>query len=126
MLAVDTVPAPDRWTPPARGRGAQPDVMSGEKAGSLWTNADGASLRCNDMLDDEAIAGALAVTDRFLTTFNDGDARGHAATLAYPHIRLASANVVVWSDIDEATTTIEQALAALRDRAHWDHSEWDH
>jgi hypothetical protein len=21
---------------------------------------------------------------------------------------------------------MEQALAALRDRAHWDHSEWDH
>ena len=68
------------------------------------------------MLDDEAIAGALAVTDRFLTTFNDGDARGHAATLAYPHIRLASANVLIWSDIDEATAAMEQALAALRDR----------
>ena len=78
------------------------------------------------MLDDEAIAGALAVTDRFLTTFNDGDARGHAATLAYPHIRLASANVLIWSDIDEATAAMEQALAAFRDRAHWDHSEWDH
>jgi hypothetical protein len=44
-------------------------------------------------------AGAMAVTDAFLATFNAGDARGHAETLGYPHVRL---------------------------RAGWDHSEWDH
>src|SRR5947207_1116134 len=37
-----------------------------------------------------AVAGAMAVTDAFLTTFNLGDAEGHSRTLAYPHIRLAA------------------------------------
>src|SRR5262245_8536895 len=80
----------------------------------------------NDRDDHEAVDGALAVTDAFLATFNAGDAPGHAATLAYPHVRLASGTVRIWNDIDEAVPAMELAIAALRDRAGWDHSEWDH
>lgn len=79
------------------------------------------------MPDDEAAAaGALATTDAFLATFNAGDARGHAATLAYPHIRLASGDVRIWPTIERATAVMEQAFPALRAATGWDHSVWDH
>jgi hypothetical protein len=74
---------------------------------------------------DESVAAALATTEAFLTTFNDGDARGHASTLAYPHVRLASGRVRIWESIDEAIPAMEQAIAAIR-KSGWDHSEWDH
>jgi hypothetical protein len=80
----------------------------------------------NDRNDDHAVDGAMAVTDAFLTTFNAGDAPGHAATLGYPHVRLASGTVRIWNDIDEAIPAMEAAIAALRERIGWDHSVWDH
>jgi len=43
--------------------------------------------------DETAVAGATGATDAFLERFNAGDAAGHAATLAYPHVRLASGRV---------------------------------
>jgi hypothetical protein len=76
--------------------------------------------------DDTAVAEAMAVTDEFLATFNAHDARGHAATLAYPHVRLASGQVRIWPTSDEAVPAMDVAMAALRDRVGWDHSEWDH
>jgi hypothetical protein len=81
------------------------------------------------MPDDEAAAtgaGALATTDAFLATFNAGDARGHAATLAYPHIRLASGDVRIWPTIERATAAMEQVFPALRAATGGDHSVWDH
>jgi hypothetical protein len=75
---------------------------------------------------DETVAGALATTDAFLATFNAGDAAGHAATLAYPHVRLASGTVRIWHTLEEGVAAMEQAIPALRERAGWDHSEWDH
>jgi hypothetical protein len=76
--------------------------------------------------DDTAVEGAMRVTDEFLATFNAGDAAGHAATLAYPHVRLASGQVRVWEAYDEAVVAMERAISLLRERAGWDHSEWDH
>jgi hypothetical protein len=76
--------------------------------------------------DDEAVAGAMAITDQFLATFNARDPAGHAATLAYPHVRLASGAVRIWQSVDEAIPAMEQAIALLRDRVGWDHSRWDH
>jgi hypothetical protein len=78
------------------------------------------------MAHDGAVAGAMAVTERFLETFNDGAARAHAATLAYPHVRLASAQVRIWQCLDDAVAAMERAIPALRDGAGWHHSEWDH
>jgi hypothetical protein len=69
---------------------------------------------------------AMAVTDAFLATFNDRDAAGHAATLAYPHVRLASGTVRIWDDAGEATAAMEQSMRLLSDRVGWDHSVWDH
>lgn len=77
-------------------------------------------------MDDDAVAGAMAVTDRFLATFNALDAPGHAATLAYPHVRLASGTVRIWATEAEAVTAMEAGMAALRERTGWSHSTWDH
>ena len=78
------------------------------------------------MLDDVAVVGAMEVTDRFLTTFNTGDAHGHAQTLAYPHISIASATTRMWEHLDEAAAALEQIVCALRASAQWHHSGWDH
>ena len=74
---------------------------------------------------DTAVAGAMGVTDQFLATFNDGDAPGHAATLAYPHIRLASGGVLLWETAGDAVARMELAMPALREQG-WHHSNWDH
>jgi hypothetical protein len=76
--------------------------------------------------DADPVAAALAVTDVFLATFNARDARAHAATLAFPHVRLASGTVRIWSTLEEAVTAMERAIAALARHAGWDHSAWDH
>ena len=78
------------------------------------------------MARDDPTEGALAVTATFLATFNAGDAAGHADTLAYPHVRLASGVVRIWWDRGEAVPAMERAMAALRERAGWSHSTWDH
>lgn len=71
------------------------------------------------------MAGAMAVTDAFLDRFNACDVDGHAATLAFPHVRLASGTVRIWNDIDEAKAGLTRAFPYLRERG-WDHSAWDH
>jgi hypothetical protein len=78
------------------------------------------------MAVDDPTEGALGVTDAFLDSFNACDAPGHADTLAYPHVRLASGTVRIWQDRDEAVPAMERAMAALRERAGWSHSTWDH
>jgi hypothetical protein len=77
------------------------------------------------MAVDDPTEGALGVTSAFLDTFNACDAAGHAATLAYPHVRLASGTVRIWQDRDEAVPAMERGMAALRERAGWSHSTWD-
>ena len=78
------------------------------------------------MTDNDPVGGAIAVTGAFLDTFNAGDAHAHAATLAYPHVRLASGRLRLWQDAAEAVPAMAQAMSALRERAGWHHSEWDH
>lgn len=75
--------------------------------------------------DQAVITAALHTLDTFIQTFNEGDARGHCATFAYPHVRLASGQVRVWNSIDEAIEPMQRAIARLRADG-WDHSEWDH
>ena len=76
------------------------------------------------MTDDPAVAGALEATDAFLETFNACDAAAHAATLAYPHVRLASGRVRIWQDADQAEADIKRALPMLLGQG-WEHSVWD-
>jgi hypothetical protein len=68
----------------------------------------------------------LAVTDAFLSTFNAKDVPGHADTLAYPHVRLASGTVRIWADRDEAVAAMTGTHELLHERTGWTHSRWDH
>lgn len=77
------------------------------------------------MTEQEVLAAALHTMDVFMATFNEGDARGHCATFAYPHVRLASGQVRIWDSIDEAIPQMERAIAWLRSQG-WTHSDWDH
>jgi hypothetical protein len=72
------------------------------------------------------VAAAMATADEFLATFNALDAAGHAATLGYPHVRLASGTVRIWETIEEATEQMRVNMSLIRERLGWDHSEWDH
>ena len=75
---------------------------------------------------DDDVAAAFEIADEFLRTFNALDAAGHAATLAYPHVRLASGTVRIWQDLADATEQMTTNMALIRERLGWDHSEWDH
>ena len=75
---------------------------------------------------DDDVAAAFEIADEFLRTFNALDAAGHAATLAYPHVRLASGTVRIWETVEEATEQMATNMALIRDRLGRDHSEWDH
>ena len=70
--------------------------------------------------------GAMAVTEAFLSTFNERDAPAHARTLGYPHLRLASGTVRIWDDIEQATRDMEVSMRLLTERVGWHHSVWDH
>jgi hypothetical protein len=77
-------------------------------------------------MTSSAVDAAMAVADEFLATFNARDAAGHAATLAYPHVRLASGRVRIWDSIEQATEEMARNIPLLVERARWDHSRWDH
>jgi catechol 2,3-dioxygenase-like lactoylglutathione lyase family enzyme len=116
----------------ARARAAGADVRKpptdepwGRRELALRT-PDGHRLMVSSAPRSAGVAGAMAVTDAFLATFNDRDAAGHAATLAYPHVRLASGQVRIWQTAEEATGQMETGMELLTSRAGWHHSEWDH
>ena len=66
-------------------------------------------------------AAALAVLDRFMTALNAGDQLALAATLHFPHYRLAQGRLQVWDRPEDYT------LDGFRSRAgsDWARSAWD-
>jgi hypothetical protein len=73
---------------------------------------------------DAPIDRALGKTDQLLARFNAGDVHRHAATLSYPHVRLASGSVRIWSHRASTMPAPRWNIAALR-AGGGDHSEWD-
>lgn len=78
------------------------------------------------MPEHDPEVGAIRVTDAFMQSFNARDAAEHAGTLAFPHVRLARGTVRIWQSREEAIPAMAAAIVALRERAGWDHSRWDH
>lgn len=68
-----------------------------------------------------AIRAAMTVLDEFMITFNRRDMPAWAETLNYPHVRFASNEVKVWSDIHEFMAEPPFTLLA---NIGWDHSHW--
>ena len=68
---------------------------------------------------------ALQVLNDFLTALNARDDQDLFDTLNYPHVRIASERVAIWSTREEAESCYMQAAADRIDSA-WRRSEWDY
>jgi hypothetical protein len=70
--------------------------------------------------DPDAVAAALDVLDRHLAALNRGDAAALAQTLHFPHYRLASGGMQIW-------THPENYLRDFHARAgsEWHRTTWD-
>ena len=73
----------------------------------------------SETLDQEAVAAALAVLDRHMAALNARDQVALAATLHFPHYRLAGGHMRVWNEPD---TYFADFLARAGDG--WHHSAW--
>lgn len=78
-------------------------------------------------LSDEAAgpiqAIALAKVEEYMRAFNARDPAAWAATLNYPHLRIASGALEVWESEEELAAGMDfDAFAAP---SGWDHSAWD-
>lgn len=65
---------------------------------------------------------ALRAVDDFLRAFNSRDAETWAATLNYPHVRLAGGDVRVWESAEEYAAGFDFEL--FRETYNWERSEW--
>lgn len=93
-------------------------ILSAVLLHALLLTAAGAQAQTEH---DEAVAGAMAALDEFMSTFNAKDPQGWAQSLNYPHVRFASGSVTVWDSAEEfAQTESFKRLAAIG----WDHSHW--
>jgi hypothetical protein len=72
---------------------------------------------------EAAEAAAIAVMHAFLAAFNDRDAEAWADTLLFPHVRLASGDVLVYPD--RAAFVAAMDLQAFAAATGWDRSTWD-
>jgi hypothetical protein len=70
--------------------------------------------------DQEAVAAAFAVLDRFMAALNSGDEAALLATLHFPHYRLAGGRMRVW---ENPAPYLGDFLA--RAGAYWHNSAWD-
>ena len=73
--------------------------------------------------DEDPVAAAMKSLDDYMEAFNARDAKAWAATLNYPHIRIASGTVVISQTAEEYASRMD--FDAFAERFGWDHSKWD-
>ena len=66
---------------------------------------------------------AIAKVEEYLAAFNARDPAAWAATLNYPHLRVASGTVREWETEGEFAEWMD--FDAFAERTGWDHSRWD-
>ena len=66
---------------------------------------------------------AVAKVEEYMNAFNARDPVAWAATLNYPHLRIASSELAVSASEEEFASQMD--FDAFADRFGWDHSEWD-
>lgn len=79
------------------------------------------------VLDDEverrkSSEAAVRAVEEYMAAFNQRDEDAWAATLHYPHVRVASGAVREWHSATEYTETFDFTTFAAR--FGWDHSAW--
>ena len=67
---------------------------------------------------------ALAALDAYMETFNAHDWPANAATLNYPHIRIAGPHVTIWRDAAEYASQNARRIETTFEQG-WHHSGWD-
>ncbi|WP_207539522.1 hypothetical protein [Sabulicella rubraurantiaca] len=72
------------------------------------------------VVEEGAVAAALAVLDRHMAALNAGDQAAMTAELHFPHYRLAGGRLQIWERPD---TYLADFLA--RAGEGWHHSAWD-
>jgi hypothetical protein len=68
-------------------------------------------------------AAATVVMDNFLAAFNARDESAWAETLHFPHVRIASGQVLVYPTRSEFVAAMD--LDVFAESTGWDHSTWD-
>jgi len=71
----------------------------------------------------DSVREATAALDAFMEAFNARDPEAWAATLNYPHVRIASGSVRVWESEEALADSMD--FEAFAERFGWDHSAWD-
>lgn len=71
---------------------------------------------------EEVAGAAVAKVEEYMETFNARDPAAWAATLNFPHLRIASGEVQVWETEEEYAAWMD--FDAFADRFGWDHSAW--
>ena len=66
---------------------------------------------------------ALEIIDAFIEAFNARDAKAFAATLNYPHVRIASGAVTIAADREDHARTYRSRRDLIE--SDWDHSAFD-
>ena len=73
-----------------------------------------------DDIERRAVTAALGVVDAHMAGLNARDGAAIAATLHFPHYRLAGGRLQIWDGPD---TYLDDFFARAGDG--WDHSRWD-
>lgn len=73
--------------------------------------------------DTDPDAAAMKALDEFMAAFNARDDVAWAATLNYPHVRLAGDTVRVYQNAQEFVDSFD--FESFAERFGWDHSQWD-
>lgn len=74
-------------------------------------------------VDDDQTAAAMESLDEYMVAFNARDEQAWAATLNYPHVRMAGGEVKVWQTPEEYCADFD--FEAFAKRIGWHHSTWD-
>ena len=85
--------------------------------------APAAALAAEDQGLKEAETAARDVMGAFLEAFNDRDEAAWADTLVFPHVRIASGNVLVYPDRGAFLEAMD--LSRFAEDTGWDYSTWD-
>lgn len=87
-----------------------------------FASADEKIDECLNPGNDQLLKDGCAALDAFMETFNSRDGAAWAATLHFPHVRLAGGEVQVWDTPEEYAASND--VAELAKSQNWDHTDW--
>ena len=91
-------------------------------AGVMAISAYSLRAAIADTRESEA-AAAMKALEEYMAAFNSRDEKAWAATLNYPHVRIAGGEVKLWKTPEEYCAEFD--FDAFAKKYNWDHSKWD-